>query len=145
LQINLALSLHAPNDDLRRELMPIASSYSLAELFNQLKLYLKAKGRKLMFEYVMIDGVNDGNEQAKELVKLLEQLPKKLVMVNLIPYNPVISRSGAVSRRFRASPLEQLKRFKIILNRSGIETTIRRSLGGDIAGACGQLAGKKKQ
>jgi len=144
LQINLAISLHAPNDELRRELMPISSSYKLSELFQQLKSYLKERGRKLMFEYVMIDGVNDDAEQANELIRLLEQLPKKLVMVNLIPYNPIISRSGAISRRFKASPMEQLKRFKMILNRSGIETTIRKSLGGDIAGACGQLAGRKK-
>ncbi|MFA6594179.1 MAG: 23S rRNA (adenine(2503)-C(2))-methyltransferase RlmN [Candidatus Buchananbacteria bacterium] len=145
LQINLAISLHAPNDELRRELMPIASSYKLEELFHQLKLYLKEKGRKLMFEYVMIDGVNDSDQQAKELVELLEKLPKKLVMVNLIPYNPIITRSGAISRRFKASLPEQIKHFKAILNRSGIETTIRKSLGGDIAGACGQLAGKRKR
>lgn len=145
LQINLAISLHAPTDELRRELMPISSSYKLEELFHQLKLYLKEKGRKLMFEYVMIDGVNDGDQQAKELVKLLEKLPKKLVMVNLIPYNPITTRSGVASRRFRASPMAQIKRFKAILNRSGIETTIRKSLGGEIAGACGQLAGKARK
>lgn len=135
LQINLALSLHAPNDELRRELMPIANSYGLKELLAVLNLYMKEKGRKVMFEYVMIDNVNDSMNYAEELIKMFKSLPRNLIMVNLIPYNP----TGG----FKASPAPVIKKFRDTLIRGGIEATIRESFGSRIGGACGQLAGKK--
>jgi 23S rRNA (adenine2503-C2)-methyltransferase len=136
LQVNLAVSLHAPNDELRRELMPIANSFGFKELFAVLNSYLTAKGRKVMFEYVMIDGVNDDPVYAEELAKRLnEELPKKLSMVNLIPYNP--------TGNFRPSSPMVIKKFRDTLMRRGVETTVRESFGGKIGGACGQLAGRK--
>lgn len=136
IQINLALSLHAPNDRLRQELMPIAKKYTIAAIFDALKDYLNEKNRKVMIEYLMIDGVNDSAKQADELADLLEQIPKHLLMVNLIPYNP--------TGKFQPSPESRIKGFKSALGRRGFEATIRESLGGALNGACGQLAGSKK-
>ncbi|MFA5021180.1 MAG: 23S rRNA (adenine(2503)-C(2))-methyltransferase RlmN, partial [Patescibacteria group bacterium] len=118
------------------QLMPIANSYNLKELFDALSGYLRAKGRKVMFEYMMIAGVNDSPARAEELAELLKSLPRNLIMVNLIPHNPV--------GKFKPSPMLAVKKFRDILFRNGIETTIRKSWGGEIAGACGQLAGKGK-
>lgn len=136
LQVNLALSLHAPTDELRRELMPIANSYGLDEIWNELKKYLAIKGRKVMLEYMMIDGINDSVELADELTGLVRALPKGLAMVNLIPYNP--------TGDFQPSDKKQVELFRQRLQRNGIEAVVRESVGGQIAGACGQLAGKKK-
>lgn len=135
LQINLAISLHAPNDDLRGELMPIASQFSIKEIWRELKNYLAAKKRKVMLEYVMIDNVNDNELYAEELAGLATELPKGLVMINLIPYNP--------TGKYRASPKNQIQKFKQVLEEHGLEVIVRESLGGSIAGACGQLATKK--
>jgi len=141
LQINLAISLHAPNDNLRQTLMPIAKKYNLKSIWRALKDYLEIKNRKLMFEYIMIDGVNDSDKQAQELGELLLELPKHLLMVNLIPYN--LSLDSAGSSEFKPSKAGRIETFKKILFRRGIETTIRESLGSSISGACGQLAGKR--
>ena len=138
LQVNLALSLHSASDRLREDLMPISKKYSIRSVFDALKDYLNEKNRKVMIEYLMIDGVNDSSKQADELADLLEEIPKHLIMVNLIPYN-----SAGKSDRFKPSPDGKIKAFKIALGRRGFEATVRESLGGSIAGACGQLAGKK--
>lgn len=134
LQVNLALSLHAPDDRLRQELMPIAKKYTLKNLLTAVADYLSEKKRKVMIEYLMIDSVNDRPKQAEKLAELLEPLPKHLIMINLIPYNP--------TGRFKPSPAKAVRDFKQILGRLGFEATIRESLGGEISGACGQLAGK---
>jgi len=135
LQVNLALSLHAPNDKLRDQLVPINKKYPIKKIWPALENYLRETNRKVMIEYVMIDGVNDSGKLAEELAQLISQLPKKLIMVNLIPYNPTGS--------YKASPASRLEAFKNILGRQGIEAVIRESLGQNIFGACGQLAGKK--
>lgn len=137
LQVNLALSLHAPNDKLRQELMPIAKKYPLKNIFDALKDYLNDKNRKAMIEYLMIDGVNDSASLADELADLLEDIPKHLLIINLIPFNPISAS------KFRPSPMNKIKGFKNSLGRRGYEATIRESLGGSLSGACGQLAGKK--
>ena len=135
LQVNLALSLHAPNDQLRDQLVPINKKYPIKKLWPALLNYLEETNRKVMLEYVMIAGINDSDKLAQELAKIIGELPQKLVMVNLIPYNPTGS--------YRASPASKLEAFKNILGRQGIEAVVRESLGQNIFGACGQLAGKK--
>lgn len=136
LQVNLAISLHAPTDRLRQEIMPIAKKYDLPTLFDAMMDYLNETNRKIMIEYLMIDGVNDSAVQADALADLLEEIPKHLLMVNLIQYNP--------TGKYQPSPMSKVKGFKSALGRRGFEATIRESLGGNIAGACGQLAGQKK-
>lgn len=135
LQINLAISLHAPNDELRSELMPIASQFSVKEIWRELKNYISVKKRKVMIEYVMIDKINDNELYAEELAGLVMGLSKGLVMINLIPYNP--------TGKYKPSPQNQIQKFKRILENHGIEVIIRESFGGSISGACGQLANKK--
>lgn len=137
LQVNLALSLHAPNDKLRDLLIPINKKYSIKRLWQALAIYLEETNRKVMIEYVMISGLNDSDKLAEELAKKIGELPKKLIMVNLIPYNP--------TGDYKASPPSKLEAFKSILGRSGIEAVVRESLGQGIAGACGQLAGKHQK
>jgi 23S rRNA (adenine2503-C2)-methyltransferase len=141
LQVNLALSLHAPSDQLREELMPIAKKYSIKNLWGAVKDYLVEKNRKIMIEYLMIDGVNDAAALAEKLAELLDELPKHLVMVNLIPYNPPLTKTSQ-TRQFEPSTYSKITSFKNILGRRGFEATVRESLGGRIAGACGQLAGR---
>lgn len=143
IQVNLALSLHAPSDKLRMELMPIAKKYSLRSVFDALKDYLNEKNRKVMIEYLMIEGINDSAHHADQLADLLEEIPKHLLMVNLIPYNPT-GQTSLPASRYKPSPIFKIKGFKNALGRRGFEVTIRESLGGSIAGACGQLAGQKK-
>jgi len=133
LQINLALSLHAPNDDLRRALMPIAKKYPLREIFKAIDNYITKTGRRVMFEYLMIKGVNDRDQNAEELIGLMKN---PLYMVNLIPYN----QTG----KFKPSDRERVEAFKNILEKGGVPVTIRLSFGADISAACGQLRGKKK-
>jgi len=130
-QINLAISLHAPNDELRQELMPIAKKYPLAAVLTTAKDYVAKTNRKLMFEYIMIKGVNDSSEQAKELAKLLNN---RLYFVNLIVYN----QTGD----FTPSAPKQVKIFKDVLMKAGVQALERYKFGQDIKGACGQLAGK---
>lgn len=131
LEINLAISLHASNDDLRKKIMPIAQKYSIAEILGAVNDYIKLTNRKVMFEYIMIKDVNDSEEQAEELAELMKH---KLYMVNLISYNP----TGI----FKASSVGRIKEFKEILEKQGIEVTQRYKFGKGIKGACGQLAGE---
>ena len=132
-QINLAISLHASNDDKRKMLMPIAEKYSMAELVRASRLYYEKTHRKITFEYALVKGENDSEADARELAELLQGMP---VLVNLIPVNPV-TESG-YSRPSR----EAVINFKNKLENFGINGSIRRELGSDIDGACGQLRRK---
>jgi 23S rRNA (adenine2503-C2)-methyltransferase len=132
--VALAVSLHAPNDALRDVLVPINRKYPLAELLAACRRYLQKAPRDFItFEYVMLDGVNDGAEHARQLVELVREVPCKL---NLIPFNP-FPNSG-----FKRSPREIIRRFAEILLGAGLVVTTRKTRGDDIDAACGQLAGK---
>jgi 23S rRNA (adenine2503-C2)-methyltransferase len=131
-QVNLAISLHAPDDELRSRLMPINNQYNLKQVLAAVDDYVARTNRKVMFEYVMLRGVNDSLAQARALGKLMS---KPLYMVNLIKYND--------TSVYQASTDQQLKLFKAELVRQGVEVTERFRLGRGIAAACGQLAGKK--
>ena len=130
LQMTLAVSLHASNDEKRRELMPIAKKYSIDELLKACRNYFEKTGRRITFEYSLVAGVNDSREDALELAGLLKGMN---CHVNLIPVNPVRERSFVRSTR------EAVENFKINLEKCGINGTIRREMGSDIDGACGQL------
>jgi len=130
----LAVSLHAPNDELRDQLVPINRKHPIAELLDACWHYVnKQNARSITFEYVMLDGVNDRPEHAHELVRLLKGRPAKL---NLIPFNPF------PNTRYRRSSPEAIERFRDILNRNGVIATTRRTRGDDIDAACGQLVGR---
>jgi 23S rRNA (adenine2503-C2)-methyltransferase len=131
LQVNLAISLHAPNDDLRSKLMPINKKYSIPEILAAVDGYIRKTGRKVMFEYIMIDGINDSAEYALELAKIMK---KHLYFINLIPCNKV--------GNFQPSSQEKIEKFKNILKSKGVQVNQRYSFGQDIQAACGQLAGK---
>jgi len=126
----LAISLHAPNNHLRSQLMPINHKYSIEELIKASKFWIKETGRRITFEYILIKKVNDGLKEAKELASLLKGL---LVNVNLIPFNPVEGTS------FKKPSLNGVYRFQQYLLERGIAVTIREEKGSGIAGACGQL------
>ena len=130
-QINLAISLHAPDDKLRSELMPVSKKYPLEKVLKSVDAYIEKTNRKVMFEYIMLKGVNDSEEQAKKLSRLLK---KPLYMVNLIAYNP--------NGNFQSSSPEKIKKFKAVLEKAGVFATQRYRFGADIEAACGQLAGK---
>jgi 23S rRNA (adenine2503-C2)-methyltransferase len=132
--VALAVSLHAPNDALRDALVPINRKYPLAELLAACRHYLDRAPRDfLTFEYVMLEGVNDGVEHAQQLIALVREVPCKF---NLIPFNP-FPNSG-----FKRSSREAIRRFAEILISAGLVVTTRRTRGDDIDAACGQLAGK---
>ena len=133
--VSLAVSLHAPNDALRSELVPLNDKYPIAELMDTCRRWVGKGNRKrhVMFEYVMLDGVNDQPEHARQLVKLLKGFPCK---VNLIPFNP-FEQSG-----YQRSSSEAIDRFWQILHKNRIVATKRKTRGDDIDGACGQLAGQ---
>jgi 23S rRNA (adenine2503-C2)-methyltransferase len=132
----LAVSLHAPNDELRNELVPINRKHPIAELLDACWQYVnKQNARSITFEYVMLDGINDQPEHAHELVKLLKGRPAKL---NLIPFNPF------PQTRYRRSSPAAIERFRDILNRNGVIATTRKTRGDDIDAACGQLVGRVK-
>jgi len=133
LQINLAVSLHAPNDDLRNKLMPINRKYPLDKIIASVREYVKKTKRRVMFEYLMIDGVNDSPLQAKELAKILKNI---ICFVNLISFNPV------GHSKFKSSTGENIKKFKETLEKNGISVTQRYRFGKEIKAACGQLAGE---
>ena len=135
-QVNLAISLHAPTDELRKEIMPIAKVYSLKDLINAIKIYLEKTNRRVTFEYIMIDNVNDSEENALELVHLLKGIN---CYVNLIPYN----ETDALQYR-RSKPLT-IAKFYDILKKNNVTVTIRREFGGMISAACGQLRSKKEE
>ena len=132
--VALAVSLHAPNDALRDALVPINRKYPLAELLGACSRYLDRAPRDFItFEYVMLDGVNDSAEHARQLIALVRELPCKF---NLIPFNP-FPNSG-----FKRSSAEVIRRFAEILLAAGLVVTTRKTRGDDIDAACGQLAGK---
>jgi 23S rRNA (adenine2503-C2)-methyltransferase len=132
--VALAVSLHAPNDELRNELVPINRKHPISELLAACWHYLdEQNGRSVTFEYVMLEGVNDSPAQARELVRLLRGHPAKL---NLIPFNPF------PGTRYRRSSQATIQRFRDELIRGGLLATIRRTRGEDIDAACGQLAGR---
>jgi len=133
LQVNLAISLHAPNNELRLKLVPLNKTYPIEKVLAAVDDYIKKTKRRVMFEYLMIDGVNDDEKQAKDLAKLLK---RPLCFVNLISYNPI------GHSRFKPSPGWKIKKFKEILEGVGITVTQRHRFGKEIKGACGQLAGK---
>ena len=135
-QINLAISLHAPNNDLRNKLVPINKKYPIEELIATCKKYVKISHRRISFEYVLINEVNDSKKYAIELSSLIKDL---LCHVNLIPLNP--------NPHFKGKPpeLKVIQDFKKILESHGITTTIRRNMGIDIQAGCGQLAGSHKK
>ena len=130
LQMTLAVSLHASNDEKRQELMPIAKKYSIKELLKACRYYFEKTGRRITFEYSLVAGVNDRKEDALELAGILKGMN---CHVNLIPVSPVRERSFVRSGR------EAVENFKINLEKCGINGTIRREMGSDIDGACGQL------
>lgn len=132
-QITLALSLHASNQEKRLELMPIANQYSLKEVIAACKYYFEETGRRITFEYSLVGGVNDSSQDAEQLVRLIKELNCHL---NLIPVNPIKERS------FVQSQQNVILSFKNKLEKSGINVTIRREMGRDIDGACGQLRQK---
>lgn len=130
LPVTLALSLHAPNDEIRRQLMPVASKYALTEVMDAFLYYYEKTGRRLTFEYSLVEGVNDSEDQAKELVRLVKGIN---CHVNLIPVNPIKERN------YRKSEDTRIQKFKFILEKNRINVTIRREMGADIDAACGQL------
>jgi 23S rRNA (adenine2503-C2)-methyltransferase len=133
--VALAVSLHAPDDALRDQLVPLNKKYPLDELLDACVRYLDAAPRDFItFEYCMLDGVNDAPEQARALVKLVRD--RVACKINLIPFNP-FPQSG-----LKRSPRERVTAFADVLQQAGIVTTIRRTRGDDIAAACGQLAGE---
>jgi 23S rRNA (adenine2503-C2)-methyltransferase len=134
--VALAVSLHAPNDALRDVIVPINKKYPLAELMAACQRYLEKAPRDFVtFEYVMLDGVNDTVEHARQLLELVRDVPCKF---NLIPFNP-FPNSG-----FETSKTENIRRFRDILMQAGYVVTTRKTRGEDIDAACGQLAGKVK-
>jgi len=132
--VALAVSLHAPNDKLRDELVPINQKYPLKALLAACQRYLERAPRDFItFEYVMLDGVNDSVQQARELVDLVSDMPCKF---NLIPFNPF------PQTHYRRSSADAIQRFRDVLMQAGVVTTTRKTRGDDIAAACGQLAGQ---
>lgn len=136
IDVSLAVSLHAPNDALRNQLVPVNKKYPLAQLLAACKRYLdryESARRRITMEYVMIDGINDKPEHAQELAKLLKQVPSK---INLIPFNPFPGSN------YRRSSAERVLWFQNYLHKQGYTTTVRSTRGDDIDAACGQLVGK---
>lgn len=128
--LNLAVSLHAPSNSVRNRIMPINKAYPLEELLPACDEYAKQTGRRITYEYILIEGLNDGERQAAELASLLH---RRLCHVNLIPLNAVAELG------LKPSPADAVKRFAAVLRKSGVNVTVRRRLGADIAAACGQL------
>lgn len=130
LQVTLALSLHAPNDEVRKTLMSIANSFKLKDVLEACHYYFEKTGRRLTFEYSLVKGVNDNLEEAKALTELIKDQHGH---VNLIPVNPIKERDYVQSDK------KAIEQFKNYLERHGINATVRREMGRDIGGACGQL------
>lgn len=130
LQITLAISLHAPNDKVRKEIMPIANKYTISEIIDAVTFYYNKTGRRISFEYSLVEGVNDSEDNAKELIHVVRGLN---CHVNLIPVNPIKERD------FKQTQMQFVQNFKNILEKNRINVTIRREMGSDIDAACGQL------
>lgn len=133
-QINLAISIHAPNDALRSKLMPVNRRFPFEQVIDACRYYIEKTGRRITFEYALINGVNDRPEHAEELGNVLSGM---LCHVNLIPVNYVPERE-----HYERTSREDIFNFKRILEKKGVNTTIRREQGHDIAAACGQLRAK---
>ena len=133
LQLTLSVSLHAPDDETRSRIMPANRGRGVAQLMDACERYYRQTGRRISFEYAMIDGVNDSDVQAALLAAHAKRVSAH---VNLIPLNHV------EESKLRPTPPERLKRFKALLEREGVNVTVRRSLGGDIDASCGQLRKK---
>ena len=132
-QVNLAISLHAPNDEIRNKIMPISKVYKLSDLMNTLKKYQNTTNRRITFEYIMLENINDSAECAKELANLIKNING---YVNLIPYNET------ENIEFKRTKKVQILAFYDILKKSGINVTIRKEFGGKVDAACGQLRAK---
>ncbi|MBQ2801024.1 MAG: 23S rRNA (adenine(2503)-C(2))-methyltransferase RlmN [Lachnospiraceae bacterium] len=133
MQVTLAISLHAPNNEKRKRMMPIANKYSIEELLDACRYFFEKTGRRITFEYSLADGVNDSEQDAAELISLVKGMN---CHVNLIPINPV------EELEFEGSAKKVAEKFKNKLEKSRINVTIRREMGRDIDGACGQLRRK---
>ncbi|MDX1567361.1 MAG: 23S rRNA (adenine(2503)-C(2))-methyltransferase RlmN, partial [Longimicrobiales bacterium] len=131
----LAVSLHAPNHELRKTLIPLEKRYPLPELMDALRTYRIRSSRRITFEYTMIRGVNDAPELARELADLAEQVE---AFVNLIPFNPIPDQDWEPSRP------EEIERFAAILRDRGVDVEVRTPRGRDIDAACGQLRAKNE-
>jgi 23S rRNA (adenine2503-C2)-methyltransferase len=136
LQITLAVSLHAPNDELRNRLVPVHAKYNMVRLMETCHKYFKSTGRRVTFEYILLQGVNDNSKEAHELAGLLKD---KGGAVNLIPYNPT-----TVAQHFARPDRERIAAFRRILEESGLTVTQRKERGQEIFAACGQLATKER-
>ncbi|HFV3448423.1 TPA: 23S rRNA (adenine(2503)-C(2))-methyltransferase RlmN [Streptococcus pneumoniae] len=132
-QVNLAVSLHAPNNELRSSIMKINRAFPIEKLFAAIEYYIETTNRRVTFEYIILNEVNDGVEQALELAELLKNI-KKLSYVNLIPYNPVSEHD-----QYSRSPKERVLAFYDTLKKKGVNCVIRQEHGTDIDAACGQL------
>ncbi|HRY60254.1 MAG TPA: 23S rRNA (adenine(2503)-C(2))-methyltransferase RlmN [Patescibacteria group bacterium] len=152
-QVNLAISLHAPNDEIRDSLMPVNKKYPLSKLLPAVSEYMDLTGRKVFFEYILLKGVNDSDENIQELIDLMrEYFPNQfnLVHINLIEYNPVGAGLAPAQKRqpqglplqFESPSPDRVKKIFDILQKNKILTTIRHKFGQDIKAACGQLAGQ---
>lgn len=130
LQIVLTISLHAPNDEIRRQMMPIANKYSVHQIIDSAKEYFAVTGRRVIFEYALTDGVNNSPECARELATLVKGFPAH---INLIPLNTVAERD------LKTVTHKMAEQFANILTKLGVSVSIRRTIGEDIGGACGQL------
>lgn len=135
-QVNLAISLHAPNDELRSKIMPVNRAYPLKDLIVALKEYIKNTNRRVTFEYILLDGINDSKKEALELANLIRGMN---AYVNLIPYN---ENSNFLYKR---SKKDEILKFYDIIKKEGINVTIRREFGSKISAACGQLRAKKEE
>ncbi len=131
--ITLSISLHAPNDKIRDSMMRVNKKWNIEALIKACKDYIKVTGRRISFEYAVVDGVNNSDANARELAKLLKGM---LCHVNLIPVNPVKENS------YKKPDRKNIEHFCKLLNSLGLNTTVRRTLGSDIDASCGQLRGK---
>jgi 23S rRNA (adenine2503-C2)-methyltransferase len=136
LQVNLAVSLHAPNNEVRTSIMKINRAWPIEKLFDAIDYYVKTTNRRVTFEYIMLNNVNDRTTHAQELADLLKDM-KKLAYVNLIPYNPVSEHD-----QYSRTPMDDVLKFYDVLKKNGINCVIRKEHGTDIDAACGQLRSK---
>ena len=136
LQINLAISLHAPNNEIRNKIMPINKVYNLEELIPAIKKYLEKTNRRVTFEYILLKDINDTKECAEELSRLVKGIN---CYINLIPYNETNNID------FKRTNTIQIMKFYDILKKNNVSVTIRREFGGNISAACGQLRSKKEE
>ncbi len=134
-QVNLAISLHAPNNEIRNKIMPINKVYPIEKIMDALKIYYSKTKRRITFEYIMLDGINDSKDNAEELVKLLKGIN---CYVNLIPYNETNNIE------YKRSKKEKIDKFYDIIKKNNLNVTIRREFGTNISAACGQLRSKRE-